>query len=134
MSADPVGPDTGEVLRLWLRSLTSIQPVVGSRIALTLTGSSPAIRYASLGAGLAIGGGAVAVRYQIEVWGEGNGTADTGAANNVARTIVSETPGFVGIIGGARVSGASATAPYEQPDPVTNRPRSIVEIAFIASP
>lgn len=134
MSPEPVGPDTGEVLRLWLRSLTSISSTVGTRISLTLTGSDPAIRYASLGPGTTLGGGAVAVRYQIECWGIGNNTPDTGAANNVARTIVSETPGFVGIIGGARVSGASAASPYESPDPVTNRPRSIVEIAFIASP
>ena len=134
MSADPVAPDTGEVLRLWLRSLTSIQPVVDTRIGLTLTGPAPAIRYASLGPGVNLGGGAVAVRYQIECWGAGGDTPDTGVANNVARTIVSETPGFVGIIGGARVSGASSGAPYERPDPVTNRPRSIVEIAYIASP
>lgn len=132
--AEPLSPDGGEALRVWLRSLTSIAPTVGTRVGLTLTGTAPAIRYAQIGPGANLSGGAAAYAYQIEVWGPGGNVADDGTTDTVARRIVSETPGFVGIIGSATVNGASARMPYRADDPETARPRSIVEVTFVIAP
>ena len=132
--SDPLTPDAGETLRLWLRSLSSISADVGTRIGLSLTGPAVAIRYAQVGPGDNLGGGGAAYAFQIEAWGAGGGVPDDGTADRVARRIASEAPGFVGIIGGGRVSGASARMPYRADDNDTKRPRSIVELTFVVSP
>lgn len=131
---EPKAPDAGEVLRLWLRSLSAITATVGTRVGLSLTGTAPAIRYAQIGPGRNLGGGSISVRYQIECWGAGGGAVDDGTSDNLARTIMSEREGFVGIIGGARVSGADMSYPYRQDDAASGRPRNIVEATFVASP
>lgn len=131
--SDPLSPDAGEVLRAWLDSITTIESIVGSRIGLSLTGPQPGIRYAQIGPGTNLGGGSVAVTFQIDCWGAGGGAVDDGTSDLVARRITSAAPEFVGIIGGARVSGASASYPYRQDDE-SGRPRNIVEITYVVSP
>lgn len=133
--SDPLSPDDGEALRLWLRSETTVTAVVGTRIGITLTGSEPAIRLAPIG-GRNLGGGAVSARWQVECWGRAN-TPDDGTTGALAREVMRLAPNFVGTYATtppARVSGAAADKPYSQPDPTTGRPRHIVEVSFIATP
>jgi hypothetical protein len=132
--ADPLPPDAGEVLRLWLRSLSSISATVGTRIGLGLSGPAASIRYAQIGPGTTLSGGAGAYQFQIECWGTGGGADDDGTADLLARRIASAAPDMVGIIGGATVSGAAAQFPYRADDDATHRPRSIVEITFVVTP
>ena len=131
--SDALAPDAGEALRAWLGSVTAVTAVVGSRIGLSLTGPDPAIRYAQLGPGTNIGGGAVSARYQVECWGAGNGAVDDGTANLLARRIMSAVPDWHGMMGAVRVSGAAAGYPYPEPDRATGRPRWIVEVEFVAA-
>lgn len=131
---DPLSADTGECLRLWLRSLTAVAAITSTRIGLTLTGPLPAIRYHSvvdLPAGA--GGGATAARWAVECWGLAD-APDDGTSGLLARTVRASAPDFVGVWGGARVAGAAATNISRQDDPTTGRPRHIVELAFIAHP
>lgn len=127
-----LSPDTGEVLRAFFGAQGAVTAITGTRIAVDLTGLLPAIRYALLGGG-DLGGGAVYARYQVECWGAG-GTPDDGTSDLLGRTILSVIPNFSGSIGGATVSGASATYPVRQDDPQTNRPRNILEVVFTATP
>lgn len=131
--ADPVSPDTGEVLRLFLRSQSLVTGITGTRVATSLTGTSPAIRYVLVSGGN-LGGGAVWARYQVECWGWGGGKADDGTSDLLARNVISVAPDMNGMIGGARVSGAAAAYHRRADDAATNRPRNIVEVAFTAAP
>lgn len=133
MSGDPLSPDTGEVLRIWLGSCPDLTAFTGTRIGLNLTSQSPSIRYALVN-GENLGGGAVMVTWQVECWGPGNNTPDDGTAHAMARTVMALTPTFVGRINGATVSGAWADLPLSADDPVTGRPRDIVEVTFSATP
>jgi hypothetical protein len=137
VSADALSPDTGESLRLWLRSEAEVTAMVGGaatpRIGITLTGSDPAIRLAQVGRGSNLGGGAVSARWQVECWGKAS-TPDDGTTGQLARKVMRLAPEFVGVWGGATISGAAADPPYSQPDPTTGRPRHIVEVSFIAAP
>lgn len=132
-TGDALSPDTGEVLRTWLGSAPQITSFTGSRIGLNLSSQSPSIRYA-LVSGENWGGGAVMVTWQVECWGPGNNTPDDGTAHAMARTVMALAPTMNGPIGGANVSGATADLPYSADDPVTGRPRDIVEVTFSATP
>lgn len=133
MSAEPVSPDAGEVLRLWLRSESAVTAVVGTRIGLTLTGDQPSIRYHLVSGGDAPGAGSVWVTYGVECWGATN-QPDDGSTLGLARTIKSIAPNLCGTIGGAQVAGASAGYPYRQDDTTANRVRHIVEVTFAVHP
>jgi hypothetical protein len=131
--SDTESPDTELVLRTWLSTLTTVVAITSTRIGLMLTDLEPAIRYALLGGGY-VGGGAVWAQYQVELWGAGDGNQDDGTADSLARKILAATPTFTGWIGGATVSGASASYPYAMNDPTTNRPRRIIQLTFTATP
>jgi hypothetical protein len=128
-----MAPDTGEVLRAFLSSQTSITDVTSDRIGLNLTSASPSIRYA-LVTGDNYGGGAVMVTWQVECWGWGDNAPDDGTCHALALTVMSLAPAMAGVVGGAQVSGASASVPRSADDPLTGRPRDVVEITFSATP
>lgn len=135
--ADPTLPDTDEALSIWLKQDT--QPWYGTingRVDINLTSPEPALRYAYVdGGNLANGGGTVWARYQIEGWGSSlTLTEDDGTANTLARQVHATTPDFHGLFNGTTVSGATAEPPRPVPDPVTNRPRWIVDLTFTAAP
>lgn len=133
MSADILAPDTGEVLRAFLLSQTAVTDVAGQRIGLNLTSNSPSIRYA-LVTGDNYGGGAVMVTWQVECWGWGDNAPDDGTCHRLALTVMSLAPAMAGQLGGAYVAGASASMPRSADDPLTGRPRDVVEITFSATP
>lgn len=132
-TGDALSPDTGEVIRTWLRSAPEVVAFVGTRVGLNLSSQSPSIRYALVD-GDNLGGGAVMVRWQVECWGLGNNAPDDGTAHAMARTVMALVPTMSGLINGAHVSGAWADLPYSADDPVTGRPRDIVEVTFSATP
>jgi hypothetical protein len=126
-------PDTGEVLRLFLATVPGVTAITGSRIATSLTGTQPAIRYVLLTA-TPLGGGAVAAVYQVECWGTGGGAADDGKSDLLARNVISGVADMTGTIGAATVSGGAARRLLRRDDDATGRPRNIVEVAFVARP
>jgi hypothetical protein len=132
--SEALSPDTGECLRLWLRSLSAVAAITSTRIGITMTGSAPAIRLLNLNDAEAAPGGATTARWSVECWGTGGGAADDGTSGLLARTVRQYMPEFVGVWNGARVSGGSALRTYRQDDPTTQRPRHIVEVAFIVHP
>lgn len=132
--SEALAPDAGEVLRTWLGSVASITAYTGTRIGLSLTGPQVAIRYAQLGQGQYIGGGAFTVRFQVECWGAGDGAVDDGTSDALARTVLSRIDDMNGTIGSVRVAGAAAGYPYRQDDPTTGRPRNIVDVALVMGP
>jgi hypothetical protein len=131
----PLSPDTGEMLRLFLGSVTSVTAIAGTRIGLSLTGAQPAIRLHQV-AEVPVGdeGGVTEARWTVECWGAGGGAVDDGTSGLLARTVRSALPDFVGVWGGARAAGATPGPVSRQDDPTTGRPRHIVEVAFLASP
>jgi hypothetical protein len=131
--ADALEPDTGEVLRQFLGSRASVTAITGTRIATSLTGTNPAIRYVLLVA-TPLGGGAVAATYQVECWGKGAGIPDDGTSDLLARNVISAVSDMAGTIGAATVSGGTARRMLRQDDDATGRPRNIVEVAFVATP
>jgi hypothetical protein len=131
--AEPLEPDTGEVLRLFLASKAAVTAITGTRIATSLTGTQPAIRYVLLTA-VPLGGGAVSAVYQVECWGRGGGQADDGTSDLLARNVISVAADMTGTIGAATVSGGAARRMLRQDDDATGRPRNIVEVAFVATP
>jgi hypothetical protein len=130
---DILAPDTGEVLRAFLSGQSAVTNVVSDRIGLNLTSTSPAIRYA-LVTGDNYGGGAVMVTWQVECWGWGDNAPDDGTCHALALTVMSLAPAMAGQINGATVSGAWASVPRSADDPLTGRPRDVVEITFSATP
>lgn len=128
-----MAPDTGEVLRVFLSGQTAITDVVSDRVGLNLTSASPSIRYA-LVTGDNYGGGAVMVTWQVECWGWGDNAPDDGTAHTLALTVMALAPAMSGQINGATVAGAAAGVPRSADDPLTGRPRDIVEITFSATP
>jgi len=133
MSGEILAPDTGEVLRLWLGSCPDVTAFVAGRIGLNLTSPLPSIRYALVN-GLNFGGGAVMVTWQVECWGTGNQAPDDGTAHRMALTVMALAPSMAGTVNGAKISGAAADVPMTADDPVTGRPRDIVEVTFSATP
>lgn len=132
--SDPLAPDAGEILRTWLLSVSDVTAYTSTRVGLSLTGPSVAIRYAQLGAGTYVGGGAFSVRFQVECWGAGDGAVDDGTSDALARKVLSNLPSLSGNIGSGRVAGASAGYPYRQDDPTTMRPRNILTVALVIEP
>jgi hypothetical protein len=135
--ADPAPPDTDAALDAWLKQTT--QPwyaTVGGRVGADLTSPEAALRYAYVdGGNLANGGGTVWVQYQVEGWGPSlTLTEDDGTANTLARQVHAAASDFYGLFSGTTVSGATAQPPRPVPDPVTNRPRWIVDLIFTAAP
>lgn len=129
--ADSLIPDAGEAWRAFAATRPAITALVDDRNSLALSGDEPAIRYA-LVSGRYDGAGVAAPLLQIECWGAGGGVEDDGTAWNIAAAVVSVAPEIVGgVFAGARVAGVRVSHPFWSPDPVTNRPRYIVELRLL---
>lgn len=128
--ADSLIPDAGEAWRAFAATRPAITNLVGDRNGLVLSGDEPAIRYA-LVSGRYDGAGVAAPLLQIECWGAGGGLDDDGTAWNIAAAVVSVASEFVGVYAGARVAGVRVSHPFWSPDPVTDRPRYIVELRLL---
>lgn len=123
-------PDLDAVLITWLVEHPALAPLHQGRVGLDLAaGSGPAVRVASLG-GVQDHPWQGESEYQVELWG---GTdAD---ANLLARTAVAAVDDFRGPVVDGFVIGSWVTLrPLDSPDPDTNRPRKIIQIALSAQP
>lgn len=126
----PLLPDGDAVLIEFLREHPDLAPLHGDRVGLSLAaGTDPALRVTSLG-GAQTHPWQGEDEYQVECWG-----GDEAAAITLARTVVAVVPDFNGQVTGGSVSGSRVTLrPLDSPDPDTNRPRRIVQVAFSLHP
>jgi hypothetical protein len=119
---DALLPSPAQVFNEWAKTRTALTALVGTRISPVLQ-TLPSIRLAVV-SGRDVGRGEVRARLQVECWAADHDTAET-----IVRTVVAEVPALRGSYAGGWVGAADvATAPYAAPDPVTERPRFIVDL------
>lgn len=123
-------PDPVEQFIAWAATRTAITTIAGDRISINAPGPQPGIRV-ELVSGTHDQPGVGAPLLQVGCWGRGN-AADDGTASLLARTVVAEIDTFVGEFAGGKVAGADASYPFSSPDPITNRPRHIVQVRVLS--
>ena len=126
----PRVPDVLELLRLYLLAQPAVTAIVGDRIALSLSGTYPAIRYALIG-----GPRGEAWEYlptlQVECWGDVDGDEQALRLALVVRDALEDLRGWLpdgpasrGYVAGAEVTGE----PFASADPKTGRARYLVQV------
>ncbi len=129
---DRLLPEPREALRLLLRELPSLTPVVGTRIGVTLADDRPSIRLSNQGGKNSYEW--LEALVLVECWGKAN-APDDGAASLTARTIIAELPRLRGPVAGGYVAGVHNEGGYSDSyDPQTKRPRVMMSVRLYAGP
>lgn len=132
MTVEAIAPDVVDQFVTWAKSRPAITDITGPKgISIKLpAGAGGVIRVALVSGGDEVPGGGGPL-LQVECWGK-PGADDDGTASLLGRTLKAEIPTFVGDFAGGRVAGASATNPFASPDPLTSRPRYIVQVRVMS--
>ena len=126
----PVPPDPTDALIAFLKTDPPITAISGDRVSTTrIDTAQPRIQITMLP-------GAVTepfeqnTEYQLDCWGGTERQAKT-----LARTVVTRIYGMRGALdGGAVTTARPSLMPFDSPDPVTGRPRSICQVEITISP